>query len=90
MSEFQEYVSYGAPGLIAFVIIKWVLPTINALTSKSAVESKIYDNAKDMINYTNQQLKDMQSRYDALEVLYEAERNKVRRLEGIINGQHKE
>lgn len=90
MSEFQEAASYGSLGIIAFVIIKWVLPTIKAITSKASVESQIYDNAKDLIDYTNQQLKTMQSRYDTLERLYEAERKERRRLEGIINGQHKE
>lgn len=78
MSEFQEAASYGSLGLIAFVIIKWVLPTIKAITSKASVESTIYDMAQD-------QLKKMGERYAALEVLYENERKERQRLERIIN-----
>ncbi len=81
MSEFQEYVSYGAPGLIAFVIIKWVLPTIKAITSKASVESTIYDMAQD-------QLKRMSERHAALEILYENERKERLRLERIVNERH--
>lgn len=81
MSEFQEAASYGSVGLLAFVIVKWVLPTINAITSKASVETSVYDMAND-------QLKKMQERYETLEKLYEAERKERLRLERILNGQH--
>lgn len=83
MSEFQEAASYGSLGLIAFVIVKWVLPTINAISNKASVESRIYDMAND-------QLKKMQERYNELEVKYELEKKERKRLERIINGQHEE
>lgn len=81
MSEFQEAASYGSVGLLAFVIVKWVLPTINAITSKASVETSVY-------NMANDQLKKMQERYETLEKLYEAERKERLRLERILNGQH--
>lgn len=81
MSEFQEAASYGSVGLLAFVIVKWVLPTISAITSKASVETSVY-------NMANDQLKKMQERYETLEKLYEAERKERLRLERILNGQH--
>lgn len=86
MSEFQEYASYGATGLFAFIIIKWILPLFQAVINKASTEATIYDNAKGWIDYTNAQLKSMQERYDALEKLYEAEKKERQRLERIVNG----
>lgn len=81
MSEFQEAASYGSVGLLAFVIVKWVLPTINAITSKASVETSVY-------NMANDQLKKLQERCETLEKLYDAERKERLRLERILNGQH--
>lgn len=67
MQDFREYLSYGATGAIAFVLIRWVLPLFNAVISRAHVETSIYGNAKDLIDYTNEQLKDMQSRYSKLQ-----------------------
>lgn len=86
MSEFQEYASYGATGLVAFIIIKWILPIFQAVINKASTEASIYGNAKDLIDYTNEQLKTIQARYDALEKLYEAEKKERQRLQRIING----
>lgn len=67
MQDFREYLSYGATGAIAFVLIRWVLPLFNAVISRAHVETSIYGNAKDLIDYTNEQLKHMQSRYAELQ-----------------------
>lgn len=88
MTEFQEYASYGAVGAAAFVIIKWVLPLFHAVVSKANVESATYGNAKDLIDYTSEHLKTMQSRYDSLQQRFfelekelESERSKCRELQ---------
>lgn len=81
MSDFHEYLSYGAPGLILFAIVKYVLPTIKAITSKASVESRVYEMAHD-------QLEKMQERYDRLERKYEAEKRERRRLERLLNEIH--
>lgn len=67
MHEIREYLSYGATGAVAFVVIKWVLPLFNTVITKAHVENAIYGNAKDLIDYTNEQLRDMQSRYSKLQ-----------------------
>lgn len=67
MHEIREYLSYGATGAVAFVVIKWVLPLFHTVITKAHVENAIYGNAKDLIDYTNEQLKDMQSRYSKLQ-----------------------
>ena len=101
MQDFREYLSYGATGAIAFVLIKWVLPLFNAVISRAHVENSIYGNAKDLIDYTNEQLKQMQSRYDELQIRFmelemelTAERDKCRalqsRLEEALNDNDKD
>lgn len=100
MQDLREYLSYGATGAIAFVLIRWVLPLFNAVISRAHVETSIYGNAKDLIDYTNEQLKDMQSRYAELQVRFThlereliAERDKCRalqsRLEEALNADDK-
>lgn len=91
MQDLREYLSYGATGAIAFVLIKWVLPLFNAVISRAHVENAIYGNAKDLIDYTNEQLKDMQSRYAELQVRFNhlemeliAERDKCRALQSRL------
>lgn len=88
VQEFREYLSYGATGAVAFVLVKWVVPLFNAIISRAHVESSIYGNAKDLIDYTNAQLKHMQSRYAelqersrTLEKELEAERERCRILQ---------
>lgn len=100
MHDFREYLSYGATGAIAFVLIKWVLPLFNAVISRAHVENSIYGNAKDLIDYTNEQLKQMQSRYadlqgrfNDLEMELIKERDKCKalqvRLEEALNANDK-
>lgn len=88
MQEFREYLSYGATGVVAFVIVKWVMPLFNAIISRAHVETSIYGNAKDLIDYTNEQLNLVQSRYAELQERFrnlekelEAERERCRKLQ---------
>lgn len=91
VQDFREYLSYGATGVVAFVLVKWVLPVFNTVIKKAQVENAIYGNAKDLIDYTNEQLKTMQSRYDVLharfvqlELELEKERERCRRLQSQL------
>src|SRR5690625_468627 len=91
MQDLREYLSYGATGAVAFVVIKWVLPLFHTVISRAHVENAIYGNAKDLIDYTNEQLKTMQSRYDVLharfvelELELENERERCRRLQSQL------
>lgn len=99
VQDFREYLSYGATGVVAFVIVKWVMPLFNAIISRAHVETSIYGNAKDLIDYTNAQLKHMQSRYAdlqersrILEKELEFERERCRklqiRLEELLDGDY--
>lgn len=80
--------SYGATGAVAFVVVKWVLPLFQTVIKKAHVENAIYGNAKDLIDYTNEQLKQMQSRYSELQERFrmlekelESERERCRELQ---------
>lgn len=90
MSEIQEYLSYGAVGIAAFFVIKLVLPFFQLIINKASVESRIYGNAKDWIDYTNEQLKTMQDKYSVLQKELEKEQEKCRelqrRFEELTNG----
>lgn len=82
--------------MVALVVVKWVLPLFNAAISRAHVETSIYGNAKDLIDYTNEQLKQMQTRhaelqerFRSLEKELEAERERCRilqiELEELLN-----
>lgn len=77
--------------MVAFIIIKWVLPLFQAVINRAQVETSIYGNAKDMIDYMSAQLSSLQVRYDALQkqaVKLESElmreRERCRRLQAQL------
>lgn len=92
MNELQEFASYGAVGVVAFIVIKWVLPLFQAVINKASLESAIYSNSKDHIDRTDKRLRDLQVSYDELYTQFnelrielEAERAMVRHLQRQID-----
>src|SRR5699024_5351294 len=66
-------------------------PLFHTVISRAHVENAIYGNAKDLIDYTNEQLKQMQSRYDELQIRFmelemelTEERDKCRALQSRL------
>lgn len=71
MDDFQQYASYGAWGVAAWVVYKFVMPFLTTLASKTSTEGVIYNKAKDSISHAYKQLEHQQKRYDDLLTKYE-------------------
>lgn len=67
MDEFIKWSSYGAAGVAAYVVAHLIKPIITASIHRNKAESTIYENAKDMIDFTNRQYAELQQRFAELE-----------------------
>ena len=67
MDEFIKWAGYGASGIAGYIAIHLIKPIISASIHRTQAESTIYENAKDMIDFTNKQYADLQKRFEALE-----------------------
>lgn len=67
MDEFIKWAGYGASGIAGYIAIHLIKPIISASINRTKAESTIYENAKDMIEFTNRQYADLQKRFEALE-----------------------
>lgn len=81
MTSFQEYASYGAAGVAAFVLLRLVIPFIKSLTTRSGLEMAVLSHARDQIDHTNGQMKAMQERIKELEEQLSYERKLRKELE---------
>lgn len=68
MDEFIKWSSYGAVGIAAYIAAHLIKPIIMTSINRSRAESTIYENAKDMIDFTNKQYAELQRRFTQLEI----------------------
>lgn len=66
MDDAHNFFQYGAWGALAYVVVKWVLPNLNASSSKAAAERGVYDQARDSMEYAHEQLDKLRARHEQL------------------------
>lgn len=68
MDEFIKWAGYGSLGIAGYIALHLIKPIITASIHRNKAESTIYENAKDMIDFTNRQYAELQQRFAQLEI----------------------